>query len=109
MASQNVSSITGPQGHGFYTSGPWKIDTAHETALQFSKPQLIMVDYFTIMGTTGILEEVEESVMEPKFPVDQTMSNGNGYNDSMSNIDMSNSIMEDSQLNDSDMVMIGFM
>jgi hypothetical protein len=41
--------ITGPQGHGFYTSGPWKIDTSalqNSMAMQLSQPNLIMSDYF---------------------------------------------------------------
>jgi len=50
--------IKGPQGHGFYTSGPWKIDTAMQDSslamMQLSQPNILIAEYFSATNGGGI-------------------------------------------------------
>jgi hypothetical protein len=60
--------ITGPQGHGFYTSGPWKIDTMGAEALgQFSNPEFLMSEYFaSMMSPQSSVPETSEETSNPE-------------------------------------------
>lgn len=103
---EKPSVITGPQGHGFYTSGHWKIDPlGAESFGQFSNPEFLMTEYFASIMSPPVPPEMEEngSTSQHCHDIGNLMVCENHDNDSHS----SDYAFMDSQ-SDSDMVMMMF-